>query len=194
MRYICYNLNMRKLKIEWNKVTWYSKALAAAIFIILPVVAFYLGLRIGYFMASIPPQVNIYLPRGSAESYRTYENKDLGFSLQYPASWVAAEYFDQYTLLAIRPLESAAENYPIKVYLQKNSYGSLDAMKAAIDKRLGAPVDSSIKHEKNFDALVYGNVKGSMVMYVPFGRDVVLGITGPDDIATAKVLDSFRKL
>ena len=35
------------MKIEWNKVTWYSKILALALFIILPFAGFLLGLHCG---------------------------------------------------------------------------------------------------------------------------------------------------
>lgn len=35
------------MKVEWNKVTWYSKCLALALFIALPLIGFYLGIRYG---------------------------------------------------------------------------------------------------------------------------------------------------
>ena len=35
------------MKIEWNRVTWYSKILALALFIALPFAAFWLGIRYG---------------------------------------------------------------------------------------------------------------------------------------------------
>jgi hypothetical protein len=43
------------MKIEWNKVTWYSKLLAGIIFIVLPFFAFYLG----YYLGTINGQGNI---------------------------------------------------------------------------------------------------------------------------------------
>ena len=33
------------MKIEWNKVTWYSKILALILFIALPIFAFCLGMK-----------------------------------------------------------------------------------------------------------------------------------------------------
>jgi hypothetical protein len=35
------------MRIEWNKVTWYSKILAAVIFVALPFIGFYYGVRYG---------------------------------------------------------------------------------------------------------------------------------------------------
>ena len=34
-------------KIQWNKVTWYSKTLALVIFIVLPFIFFYYGVQYG---------------------------------------------------------------------------------------------------------------------------------------------------
>jgi hypothetical protein len=39
------------MKIQFNKVTWYSKALALALFVILPFLGFYLGIRYGRLLA-----------------------------------------------------------------------------------------------------------------------------------------------
>jgi hypothetical protein len=41
------------MKIEWNKVTWYSKLLALALFIALPFIGFYYGVQYGKMVASI---------------------------------------------------------------------------------------------------------------------------------------------
>ncbi len=44
MRIMCYNLSM---KIQWNKVTWYSKTIALAIFVVWPFIFFYFGFVCG---------------------------------------------------------------------------------------------------------------------------------------------------
>ena len=180
-----------KKKIEWNGVTWYSKVLAGSIFVLLPLITFYVGIRVGFFMGSTPPQVNIYVPRSTGEAYKTYVNKDIGFSLEYPSAWVSSESSDQYTLASFGP---AGRQNAVKVYLQKNSYKDIYALKAAVDKRIGAPTESLIKHTEDFDALFYGKLDGATVMYVPINRDVILGITGPDDFSTFNILNSFAKL
>ena len=36
------------MKIVWNKVTWYSKAIALALFVLIPFAAFWFGLEVGY--------------------------------------------------------------------------------------------------------------------------------------------------
>ena len=35
------------MKIEWNKVTWYSKIVALALFVALPFIGFYYGTKYG---------------------------------------------------------------------------------------------------------------------------------------------------
>ena len=35
------------MKIEWNKVTWYSKFIALALFVALPFIGFYYGTQYG---------------------------------------------------------------------------------------------------------------------------------------------------
>jgi len=41
------------MNIEWNKVTWYSKLLALVIFVVLPFVGFYYGIKYGEVIANI---------------------------------------------------------------------------------------------------------------------------------------------
>ena len=41
------------MKIEWNKVTWYSKLLALVIFVALPFIGFYYGAQYGKTVAAI---------------------------------------------------------------------------------------------------------------------------------------------
>jgi len=43
-----YTINM---KIEWNKVTWYSKLIALALFVALPFIGFYYGMQYGKMVA-----------------------------------------------------------------------------------------------------------------------------------------------
>ena len=180
-----------KKKIEWNSVTWYSKVLAGSIFVLLPLLTFYVGIRLGFFMGSTPAQVNIYFPQSAGEAYKTYVNKDIGFSLEYPSVWVPSESSDQYTLASFGP--EGGQNV-VKVYLQKNSYKDIYALKAAVDKRIGTPAESFIKHTEDFDALFYGKLDGAGVMYVPINRDIILGITGPDNSSTLNILNSFVRL
>ena len=42
------------MNIIWNKVTWYSKALAVALFFFFPCMAFYLGVQYGQALTDIP--------------------------------------------------------------------------------------------------------------------------------------------
>lgn len=182
-----------KKKIEWNKVTWYSKALAGAIFVLLPLITFYVGVRLGFFMGATPPQVNIYLPSTATENYKTYANKEIGFSLEYPTGWRVYEYNDADTIASIKP-KNFGDADGIKIYLQKNMYKDIHALKTAVDGRVGGGVDSWIRSSNKFDALVYEGVRGSAVMYVPINKDIILGITGPDNSVTLSILNSFVKL
>ncbi len=41
------------MKIEWNKVTWYSKLIALVFFVALPFIGFYYGVQYGKIVAAI---------------------------------------------------------------------------------------------------------------------------------------------
>lgn len=52
------------MRIEWNRVTWYSKLLAAAVFLAMFIVAFNLGIlyeqaRIGAMLTAIPSTTTV---------------------------------------------------------------------------------------------------------------------------------------
>lgn len=85
-------------KIEWNKVTWYSKLLALALFVALPFIGFYYGMKFGETVASIN-QTSIAVatstaavPGGGATAYYNnpakwqmdVNNTAGGFSIAYP--------------------------------------------------------------------------------------------------------------
>lgn len=180
-------------KIEWNKVTMYSKVLAAAVFILLPLVFFYFGVKIGLLIGSAQPNVNIYMQKSAPEASGKYLNNDLGFSVEYPAGWTVREGADPYTLAAIEPSGSSGAN-AVKLFLYKNSYKDISALKSVVDKRVSAEVKSEVRHGKLFDSLFYSNVNGSAVMYVPISDAYILGMSGPDDVSTWHILDSFEKL
>lgn len=184
-----------KKKIEWNKVTWYSKTLAAAIFIILPLLTFYYGIKLGFLISSQPPQVIAinYVARG--ETALSYMNPDYQFALEYPAGWKISESVDPYTLAAITPKDGGA---PVKVFLEKNSFTSIDALKAAKDTNLGAGIKYEIRHSPNFEALIYTNIpqggQNLAAMFVLLSKNYVLGVSGPDIKTTLDVFDSLRKI
>jgi len=185
---------MRK-KIEWNKVTWYSKTLAAIIFIILPLAAFYYGLRLGFLINSVPPQVIAinYIPKG--EGLASYANPNYQFSVEYPSGWKVSESVDPYTLAAISPVGGGL---PIKIFLEKNSFTSIDALKQAKDASLGTKAQYEIRHFPNFDALIYTGIPESGAnfdaMFITLNKNYILGIAGPDVKTTLDVFNSFSKI
>ncbi len=87
-------------KIQWNKVTWYSKLIALAIFIVLPFIFFYCGVRYGtaagYLAASqaahpFATASSSTAENGGVEYYRNpaewqtdAQNAAGGFSIAYP--------------------------------------------------------------------------------------------------------------
>jgi len=82
------------MKIIWDKVTWYSKALAMVFFIILPFVGFYLGMKYGAFeqygtdlMTRNKGEVSASaadLYYESVPEWQTDQRSDAGFSIAYP--------------------------------------------------------------------------------------------------------------
>ncbi len=81
------------MKVEWNKVTWYSKILALAIFVALPFVGFWYGTQYGETLALT--NVSSLLPRWTAgpagvsyyqraANWPTDQCPDAGFSVAHP--------------------------------------------------------------------------------------------------------------
>lgn len=87
------------MKIEWNKVTWYSKIFALALFVALPFAGFWFGVRYGVsrqYMADILTNLknassSVFLPASQSEN-AYYENvsewqtdqNNSGWSIAYP--------------------------------------------------------------------------------------------------------------
>lgn len=86
------------MTIKWNKVTWYSKAIALILFVALPFIGFYYGFQYGKAMApapSIPESGGITTTGGTKGSLPDYytntaewqtdtNNTAGGFSIAYP--------------------------------------------------------------------------------------------------------------
>jgi hypothetical protein len=97
------------MKIEWNKVTWYSKLLALVLFVALPFIGFCYGVRYGKIVAAIG-QTPTFIAAGaatttgSADTAAAYYNDPAewqtdtnntagGFSIAYPIDF---DYSDNY--------------------------------------------------------------------------------------------------
>ena len=92
------------MKIEWNKVTWYSKFIALALFVALPFIGFYYGVQYGKIVGDIgqPPAItaaSTSTVAGTGASY--YNDPDEwqtdanniagGFSIAYPLDFNAQD-------------------------------------------------------------------------------------------------------
>ncbi len=101
------------MKIEWNRVTWYSKTLALALFVTLPFAGFFLGVRYGTMAESaagaffagagnpassdaVPTDGLIAYYRNTAEWQTDANNTAGGFSIAYPIDFPAQ---DNYSLV-----------------------------------------------------------------------------------------------
>ncbi len=93
------------MKIEWNKVTWYSKLIALALFVALPFIGFYYGVQYGKIIAPIgqTPTTTIATSTDLSSSAATaYYNNPAewqtdanntagGFSIAYPLDFDAQD-------------------------------------------------------------------------------------------------------
>jgi hypothetical protein len=96
------------MKIKWNKVTWYSKFLALALFIILPFVFFYYGVQYGTMIGFIKGTIHEFISSptrvstpGVAPGAEYYQdpaewqtdanNTAGGFSIAYPIDFNAQD-------------------------------------------------------------------------------------------------------
>lgn len=88
------------MKIEWNRVTWYSKFIALALFVALPFAGFYYGTQYGKTVAAIgrtPAATNA--TDGAAAAYYAdpaewqtdANNTQGGFSIAYPPDFDAQD-------------------------------------------------------------------------------------------------------
>ena len=90
-------------KIEWNKVTWYSKLLALILFVALPFIGFYYGMEYEKTLTSIdkePSTTPGSLASGSADTAADYygnpaqwqsDSNNNGFSISYPIDFDAQD-------------------------------------------------------------------------------------------------------
>lgn len=93
------------MKIEWNKVTWYSKILALALFVALPFIGFYYGTQYGQTLAALnaaqqnatngastaAPANNDYF--SNVSEWQTARVDAAGFSIAYPLGFNEQAYF-----------------------------------------------------------------------------------------------------
>ncbi|HUZ92422.1 MAG TPA: hypothetical protein VNG29_00285 [Candidatus Paceibacterota bacterium] len=92
------------MRIEWHKVTWYSKTIALALFVALPFVGFYFGIEIGQGMGilqafSSMPEISTASPAPSAGAayykniaeWQTDRDDVGGFSIAYPIDFQTDE-------------------------------------------------------------------------------------------------------
>lgn len=97
------------MTIKWNKVTWYSKAIAGVLFVVLPFVGFYLGIQYGKMVeltnssflstaalvqppdAETSPDALIPYYADPSEWQTDANNTDGGFSIAYPIDFDAQD-------------------------------------------------------------------------------------------------------
>lgn len=75
------------MKIEWNKVTWYSKLLAAIVFAFVVYLSFYFR---GEYKEIKSTQFVLNKDFDISE-WKTYRNENYGYEFKYPADWVIVE-------------------------------------------------------------------------------------------------------
>ena len=88
------------MKIEWSKVTWYSKLFALALFVALPFAGFYLGIQYGKFQQRgtdlLEENELSAAPQGSVPYYQNVsewqtDQNNSGWSIAYPIDFDVAD-------------------------------------------------------------------------------------------------------
>jgi hypothetical protein len=74
--------------MQWNKVTWYSRYLAMILFVALPFLGFYLGIRYEWLSQKA---AQLQTTADSLGGWRTYHDESHGVTLSYPSSWQLME-------------------------------------------------------------------------------------------------------
>ena len=103
------------MKIEWNKVTWYSKILALALFVALPFAAFWLGVRYGeakQFTADV--SLNMKFASSTTQAPDAYYQNISEWQTQYGSGWSIAYplAFDASVSYSLVPLDNWRQGSP----------------------------------------------------------------------------------
>lgn len=84
------------MNVEWNRVTWYSKIVALVLFVALPFVGFWYGIRYGEALQTVRDVAAVATQAGTPQDYyadvaawQTSERSDAGFSISYPLDFEA---------------------------------------------------------------------------------------------------------
>lgn len=101
------------MKIEWNKVTWYSKILALALFVALPFAAFWLGIRYGE-AKQFTTDVSLNMKVASSAAADAYYQNISEWQTQYGSGWSIAHplSFDASVSYSVTPMDNWRQGSP----------------------------------------------------------------------------------
>ncbi|HUC31170.1 MAG TPA: hypothetical protein VMR99_00570 [Candidatus Paceibacterota bacterium] len=104
------------MNIEWNKVTWYSKLIALALFVALPFVGFYYGVQYGKLIAPLGQAPTMVATSSGTAYYDDPSEWQLdanntagGFSIAYPIDF---DYSDNFSLSPSTDWRVNSDNIP----------------------------------------------------------------------------------
>lgn len=94
------------MKIKWNNVTWYSKVVAILFLLIFPVIAFFLGKKLGYIegfvngQTSTNPIQSYLISNNNNEYYKDIsswqiDQNNSGWSISYPVEFDASDNYSK---------------------------------------------------------------------------------------------------
>ena len=149
------------MNIKWNKVTWYSKLIAAVLFIvILPTWTFFLGAQFQEVEGLLKQNQVHKEVTAHQQAWNTYSNSAYGFTLSHPDSMPIAEGMFHVSGTSY----SIGRSVLLEVHPEQDTFSTLEAeVDRLVAERKEASAQSAASVSVTATKTTLGNVSGYLI-------------------------------